>query len=144
MIVISSVHSSEQKCPPSWVTDSCKILHTYWHNSFFTVWKQRSCIWRRAKMWLMQHETADTLAVWEPQIAHLALPRHLDRRVTGNVFSAGMAGTSTYLRIRQRSLFPPSYCCCETQSTVGCRWRWLAQVAYRHRNDLEHIYLNKG
>lgn len=50
---------------------------------------------------------------------------------------------SAHLHKQQRNLFPPSYCCCGTQSTGGCQWRWSARAAYRHRNDLGHRWKHK-
>lgn len=110
------------------------------------VWKQWSCMWRLAKIWSMQRKVPDTSAEWEPKTVDItAACRHIVGCVTGHAFSqlkdvlewsSGRLGT--YPRKQQRNLFPPSYCCCGTQSTIGCRWRWLARATYHHKNDLGH------
>lgn len=122
-----------------------KHKHT---SSLCTVWKQWSWFWRTAKIWLMQRKVPDTSAVGEPKLWILLqlLGTLLDvwlamRSVSWATCRNGVQGgrgMSAYPHKRLRNLFPPSYCCCGTQSTAGCRWRWLVQGVYRHRNDLGH------
>lgn len=123
-------------------THTCTRSHTH------KVWKQWSSMGRPAKIWLMEGKVPDTSAVGEPKTADItAASRLIVGCAIGHAFSqlndvlewsSGRSTAGAYPHKPQRNLFPPSYCCCGTQSTVCCLWRWLARAAYHHKNDLGH------
>lgn len=93
----------------------------------------------------MQHKMPDTSAVGEPKRVFIfaTASTHIVGCVIRPCVQHAWKKMSAHLHKQQRNLFPPSYCCCGTQSTGGCQWRWSARAAYRHRNDLGHRWKHK-